>query len=767
MKQTKVIFWKLLQAYSIEIPTIQRDYTYGRTDAIAIGKKLTASIFDALCNQEALHLDFMYGKLEGKQNFEMLEKNKQSIESLLSSIKTYAIGLHLQVEYKAEKQSTSSTELITFIPLDGQQRLTTLFLIHWYLAAKAGETEALTRFANFTYSTRQSSKKFLEFLCYPEFVCLLSDKKSIRKAIENHELFFPFWKKDPTVHSMLFILETIEGYCRTNDVNVHDAWNALTKDSLIHFDFFDLDDFELTDELYVKMNARGKALTDFENFKAWLVKTYDFDNQIAGWKKKLDIDWNDLFWKRRLKNQTKIDTAYLQFFMNMFLSDYLMETYSSDTPDYKINTDPNLDILRNAESGSKKIIRPIDIFQGAEIFGNHVCDYFTLLDALTIEDPKIDLNPHFVESSLAEFLLINKNLTWWDHTYQYALTRFIIKYQENLEHLQTWTRIVGNLIYNSSIETASLHRDACEGINKILNEIGDQDILSAIASLSDSGYGLAEKQVREEQTKAKIILDQPEHRWSELFASLEQHHYFYGQISFILEITGEVDFDSFQKTAEKVSAMFSKEVMEDNSYALFRACLAIQNVIPVENQVLYYPSNARGTVRQRNENWRRYITQNLKILKSLISHNSFNQYSLPASLEDVVQNTNFNSEIVELLSVDPDNLRYPKKNQIRFFRHTCLLLSSSRISGYAVELYTFHWFNNRNHFSKFPTSGIEYHYGKGTSDIPGLLLSKGNKKHKIICDRNMGGFQILEQEEQSSNLSRFKSINDAIESITK
>jgi hypothetical protein len=31
-----------------------------------------------------------------------------------------------------------------------------------------------------------------------------------------------------------------------------------------------MDDFALTDELYIKMNARGVQLTEFENFKAWL-----------------------------------------------------------------------------------------------------------------------------------------------------------------------------------------------------------------------------------------------------------------------------------------------------------------------------------------------------------------------------------------------------------------------------------------------------------------------------------------------------------------
>ena len=37
---------------------------------------------------------------------------------------------------------------------------------------------------------------------------------------------------------------------------------------IITFLFLNLKDFKLTDDLYIKMNSRGKPLTPFENFKA-------------------------------------------------------------------------------------------------------------------------------------------------------------------------------------------------------------------------------------------------------------------------------------------------------------------------------------------------------------------------------------------------------------------------------------------------------------------------------------------------------------------
>ena len=85
-------FWKLIHEYAIEIPIIQRDYAQGRnsSNASEIRRSLLSNIFDAINNNRNLDFDFIYGTAEN--------------------------GI--------------------LYPLDGQQRLTTLFLLHWYAAEK-------------------------------------------------------------------------------------------------------------------------------------------------------------------------------------------------------------------------------------------------------------------------------------------------------------------------------------------------------------------------------------------------------------------------------------------------------------------------------------------------------------------------------------------------------------------------------------------------------------------------------------------------------
>ena len=76
---------------SIEIPLIQRDYAQGRTDARAsdIRERFLDVLHEALTEGRDVGLDFIYGDVEDG----------------------------------------------TLRPLDGQQRLTTLFLLHWYLGS--------------------------------------------------------------------------------------------------------------------------------------------------------------------------------------------------------------------------------------------------------------------------------------------------------------------------------------------------------------------------------------------------------------------------------------------------------------------------------------------------------------------------------------------------------------------------------------------------------------------------------------------------------
>ena len=121
-------FWEFLNDNTIEIPIIQRDYAHGRLGKETLRKNFLADLKKALDNESpykdtSMKLDFVYGSKEnGRLN-----------------------------------------------PLDGQQRLTTLWLLHWYIALRAGQLneDNCSIFRKFTYETRISSREFCENLCVP------------------------------------------------------------------------------------------------------------------------------------------------------------------------------------------------------------------------------------------------------------------------------------------------------------------------------------------------------------------------------------------------------------------------------------------------------------------------------------------------------------------------------------------------------------------------------------------------------------------------
>ena len=101
MANRPISFYKYLKDQAIEIPIIQRDYAQGRIGKEALRKTFLTSLKkvldDAICaksDYKPLQLDFVYG---------------------------------------STLPPTNSGD-ITIQPLDGQQRLTTLWLLHWYIS---------------------------------------------------------------------------------------------------------------------------------------------------------------------------------------------------------------------------------------------------------------------------------------------------------------------------------------------------------------------------------------------------------------------------------------------------------------------------------------------------------------------------------------------------------------------------------------------------------------------------------------------------------
>lgn len=268
----KISFWQLLDDTNVVIPIIQRDYAQGRVGFENLREKFLGSLLTALKTGEQLKLDFVYG---------------------------------------------STNHQHQFYPLDGQQRLTTLWLLHWYIAYrlnKLTDSSIINRLLHFSYETRSSSKQFCERLVKYGSKLKQQNSETISDAIMRQTWFPSFWKQDPTIQAMLRMLsgeqdnkiDGIEELFKFNDDALPNYWTKLIGNSNecpIVFYKLDLENIGQSDDLYIKMNGRGKPLTDYENFKADLVKYFidqdwkDLNDAENGLPILMDTIWTDFFWQ--------------------------------------------------------------------------------------------------------------------------------------------------------------------------------------------------------------------------------------------------------------------------------------------------------------------------------------------------------------------------------------------------------------------------------------------------------------------------------------
>ena len=177
-KNTEVLISKCV------IPKIQRAYAQGRRDENYVRDNLLSEIFRALYSGAEIDLDFIYG------------------------------AIHKQ----------DDNDRYTFEVIDGQQRLTTLFLLYWYIGNRELEhgTDDYKKMTNnlskFVYETRATSTDFCQYLASFSSYGSLKEDGSIdapSTIIKDAKWYFRSFDKDSTIEGMLRMLDDIYNTMKT------------------------------------------------------------------------------------------------------------------------------------------------------------------------------------------------------------------------------------------------------------------------------------------------------------------------------------------------------------------------------------------------------------------------------------------------------------------------------------------------------------------------------------------------------------------------
>ena len=345
---SSITFKSFIDEHGIEIPIIQRDYVQGRG----------VSIIEQ-------------------------DKREAFVDKLLNALAKEDVSCHLEFIYGVVNETSRC-----FVPLDGQQRLTTLFLLHWVLWQKSSkevqQTYPLSGW-RFRYLTRLSSLSFCENLVKHLDLLPVPEAMTMGAQLQNQPWFAESWNNDPTIVAMISMIDFMAEKLRSfEESDVSAMLIKLLNTDTITFDELNMSEYNLSDALYIKMNARGKQLSPFENWKAEFIRFLEQKLETDTYKgadctrkaksdtykdyfsHSIEHEWIDLFWNylkddylskdinQRQESYPCIDKMFMNFFDALCLYCYYVQNTSKNekqeiTSFSKLKANEKREIWQNKE----------------------------------------------------------------------------------------------------------------------------------------------------------------------------------------------------------------------------------------------------------------------------------------------------------------------------------------------------------------------------------------------------------------------------------
>ena len=537
---------------NVRIPQLQRDYVQGSDKAKEIRDLFICDLVETLSadtpvvKQKTLHLDFIYGSTYEEAPASGLHPHWEKGE------------LHFDTPNSDDNEPTK-----VFLPLDGQQRLTSLWLLHWMLCPETEADAAKKLLSHFSYATRSSSRRFCAALVAHigdgELKQQLKTNKA-KSALMEAPWFLPAWQKDPTVNSMIEMLVAIG--TRLGEADTAPLWKRL-QEGAITFTVIEIqsNEFRLTDELYIKMNNRGRMLTDWECYKAKAIECLGevvFTEENAGlWESlqaneqektpadyfsfRIDGRWQDFFWHLSRGRESPLEDRVQR-------SDEMMRSFFTWWAEYRYyhyNTGECSDKMHVFKS-AKEIallfqvlnkLHEIGCPHGESVENQDQEKEFLETAFGVVDEMPVEVRLHFTgsegnESRVGDLfrLLCEGKLERRHQVLVYYLLLRLVKYNEKATdaNLHDFLRVVRNFLYgirktekmafNSGIELKEL-----SGYAKYLDEVlGEKEVYAGLSSKEISeGTFQNMSAFRHEVEKAKWICAHPAEKTA-LF-QLEEH----------------------------------------------------------------------------------------------------------------------------------------------------------------------------------------------------------------------------------------------------
>ena len=392
----------------IVIPEIQREYVWGNSD---IGNKVLENFFDDILDifkkYSAQQKDIL---IEYNQKLEIYKQNNLPVpENLKETIEKESVAEEIKSNigflYTYDPYPGKNKEIETAMLIDGQQRMTTIFLMLIFAAFKAGRKDDFyqrIRFEDinypaFDFKVRQKTRDYLNMLI--DKIFSYSPTEFRFSSIKERKWHLDEYKTDISISAMVNMLVSWES-----------KWEQYSYDSSMFYDFllkkiyfwhFPIDNTIQGEKLYITMNGRGRSLTPAEIIKAEVFRLAGEENAKEVGKTFEEI--YDFFWRHRPSGTFSADNGVQKFFRWV----YLLERYEKyiananrGVSDEDVDEEKNT-FIKDFRTGLHNFELKTDYFSDEGITYNHIKNYFYALKQLI----SFAQNKHSVyDKTLADYI---------------------------------------------------------------------------------------------------------------------------------------------------------------------------------------------------------------------------------------------------------------------------------------------------------------------------------------------------------------------------
>ena len=532
----------LLSRYRVVIPGIQRHYVQGANNpkAESVRKQFIKEIFTAIeKKQNEFNLHFIYGPIN------------TNVED-------------------------------SFVPVDGQQRLTTLWLIARYAAEKAEPSDRkdlLSLLSRFTYEDRINAKRFCQALtCEDSRWDITQDPDP---DILCQDWFVDYWKEDETVASMIRMLSTIyeEWNKHQESITAEDILEAIA--SKIRFNL-KIDAFG--DDIYMKMNARGLQLTQWENFKGKFSEDLCEDKK-EWWVKEME-ELSNRFFTCSDEQHELPDNAFFALYARIMA--YEARKSSVDCGNnikelaaytHNHNTWSQIELPFVPYSDFSGIMQGIQDHKGNEPIASTVAETCVKI-IKTVLDNAQEIVPYFGDSKLFDTFFHPQNGNELDFTlccYEYF--KKFVNEDVDTTHFLKALRLMWNILENVDKQYEKKTDNRIELVKKFI-DLGDQTLYSPQIKEIEKEIEKAPEQAKEEAEKAKQMhcndksmpndwneeTLKPWSNWNDAIEKAEECAFFHGSIRFLYEknSNGKTTWENFATKLSNCMDLFVSEGLSED-----------------------------------------------------------------------------------------------------------------------------------------------------------------------------------------------------------